>query len=468
MNLAKHARTLSTTTLVLMMVSAIDSIRNLPATALFGSSLIFFFIFSAIVFLIPVALVSAELSAAHGEKNGIYHWATLAFGDKIGLLAVWLQWINTMVWFPTLLSFLAGTATYFLDPDLAQNKIYLVSMILAIFWGMTLLNLKGLQVSAKFSSLCTLFGTLIPLFVIIFLAGMWVWLDQPLQIHFSLDTIFPSLSQSNNWLSLTAIMASFLGMELMTVHAKDIAQPQKTFPKALGISVLLILVTMILGSLAVALVLPKNQIHLVDGIMQLFTNFFAVYHVQWLAPVIAAMVIIGNLGGITVWIISPAKGLLQAAQSGFLPPFLTRENKHGVASNLLIVQAVIVSMICLAFLLMPSVNGSYWLLTALSTQLYILMYVILFIVALRLCKKQQTTATGFTIPGGKLGVFFVCTLGLMGCAMTLIVGFIPPEGINVGSFLRYEIVFIAGMITLILPVVLLYGYRKNLAQYRNS
>ena len=53
--------------------------------------------------------------------------------------------------------------------------------------------------------------------------------------------------------------------------------------------------------------------------------------------------------------------------------------EHGVAANLLITQAVIVSFICLAFLLMPSISGSYWLLTALNIQLYMIMYVMMFI-----------------------------------------------------------------------------------------
>ncbi|MEO8401812.1 MAG: amino acid permease, partial [Gammaproteobacteria bacterium] len=117
---------LTTVALVLLITGAIDSIRNLPATSLFGSSLIFFFIFSAIIFLIPAALVSAELSSGNAEKGGIYHWTHSAFGEKFALLSVWLQWVNTMVWFPTILSFIAGTAIYFLDPGLAQSKLYLV------------------------------------------------------------------------------------------------------------------------------------------------------------------------------------------------------------------------------------------------------------------------------------------------------------------------------------------------------
>ncbi len=432
---------LSTLALVLLITGAIDNIRNLPTTALFGSSLIFFFIFSAIVFLIPIALVSAELSGTSKEKGGIYHWTYLAFGEKIAFLSVWLQWINTMVWFPTILSFIAGTATYFINPELAQNKFFLVTMILSVFWLMTFINLKGVHVSVKFANICSFVGMVLPLGLIIVLAIVWIFLGKPLQIHFTGSDLIPNLGQSNNWISLTAIMTAFLGIELATVHIKEVNTDKNRFPKALAISVVLILVTMILGALAIAIVLPKNDINLTVGVIQAFTNFFSAYHMGWMIPVITVMLLIGSLGGMTSWIISPAKGLLQAAESGFLPRYFTRYK------NLLILQAILVTLICLAFLLMPSVNGSYWLLTALSTELYVLMYVLMFFAGIYLKRK----------------LWPICLLGLIGCGITLLVGFIPPSGIDVGSKLHYEIVFSLGLLVMIAPVIFFYLYKARTA-----
>ncbi len=261
-------------------------------------------------------------------------------------------------------------------------------------------------------------------------------------------------------------MASFLGMELAAVHVNDIHNPQKTFPKALYYSVIFILATMILGSLAIAIVLPANQINLVSGTMQAFSNFLAAYHLQWALPIITIMIYIGSFGSVINWIISPAKGLLQAGQDGYLPKFLQQENKHGVASNLLILQAILVSVMCVAFLLMPSVNGSYWLLTALSTQLYIMMYVLLFAAALYLRYKHADQPRPFAIPGGITGMWLVVIAGLIGCVITLIVGFFPPDGINVGGALHYEIVFSLGIIFMIAPVLLL--YKKRFSQDFNK
>jgi amino acid transporter len=450
--------------LVMLITISIDSIRNMPATALFGSSLIFFFIFSAVTFLLPTALVSAELSAAWPKQSGIYHWVRLAFNEKTAVVAVWLQWINTMVWYPTILSFLAGTLATLINPALAQNKTYLVSIILGTFWFLTFVNLKGVKTSAKFASACAILGMVIPMAFIITLAAVWLFSGKPLQVHFTAHDILPSFKQSDSWISLTAIMTAFLGMELAAVHVNDVNNPQKTFPKALFYSTLFILVTMICGSLAIAIVLPANQINLVNGVTQAFANFLAAYHISWLLPIITTMILVGSFGGIINWVISPAKGLLQAGQDGYLPAILQKENQHGVAGNLLILQAVLVSVVCLAFLLMPSVNGSYWLLTDLSTQLYMLMYILLFLAAIVLRYKFPWQKRSFAIPGGISGIYITCILGLIGCLITLIVGFFPPSGINVGGTLHYEIVFTSGIIAMILPVFFFCQKRYQTAQ----
>ncbi len=447
--------------LVLLIVAAIDSIRNLPASALFGSALIFFFIFAAIVFLIPTSLVAAELSATFPEKGGVYHWVSRAFGEKWAMVAIWLQWINTMVWYPTILSFIAGTAAYLINPELVQNKTYLVAVILTVFWGITIVNLKGLHISARINNICALVGTIIPMIFLICLGIAWVISGKPLQISVTSETLFPSLSHSTNWISLIAIMASFLGIELAGVHVNDIKEPQSNFPKAILISSAFILLSMIFGSLAIAFVLPEAEINLVSGVMQVFTNFFDVFGMRGLIPVLTVMIVVGSVGGIINWLISPAKGLLHAAEFGFLPKFFMKKNQHGVAANILIAQALLVSLFCLLFLLVPSVNAFYWFLTALSTELYMIMYMLMFFSALRLHHRYVDRPKSFKIPFNNWGMWTTCLLGLFGCSATILVSFLPPENVSVGSPLRYILMIAAGNVITITPVLLFYLYKRR-------
>ena len=227
------------------------------------------------------------------------------------------------------------------------------------------------------------------------------------------------------------------------------------------LSVILILITMVGGALAIAMVLPKDQINLVNGIMDAFHSFLVAFHLAWALPIIGAMILIGGIGGMTNWIISPAKGLLQASQYHFLPDFFQKRNKQQVAYNVLLLQAIIVSLVCCAFLFMPSVNGSYWLLTDLSTELYVLMYMLMFVSAFFIYDKERRKTAYFSIPGGRAGFSAVCVLGLIGCAIAFTVGFIPPQTIDVGSALHYELYFAGGLIVFSLPVLGFFYYQHR-------
>ncbi|MDI9818912.1 MULTISPECIES: APC family permease [unclassified Legionella] len=449
MSSKKH--TLTIFSLTMITVGSVDSIRNLPATALFGSQLISFFILGALFFLIPTALVSAELASGWPKQGGIYIWVKEAFGKKMGFLAIWLQWIENVIWYPTILSFVAGTIGYLINPSMANNPYFLWGIIVSSFWGATFINLRGMRSSALFSNICAVSGLLLPMALIIGLGTVWIIGGNPLQVDFDVQSVSPHWQDSSMWVSLTAIMMSFCGIEIATVHANDVDNPQRAFPRALIYSVLIILITLILGSLAIAVVLPHQEINLVAGIMQAFDAFFAKYHLGILMPVVALMLVMGGLGGVSNWIIAPTKGLLVAAEDDNLPAAFQKTNRHGAPLVMLMTQAVIVTVLSGLFLFMPSVNGSYWLLTALAAQLYMLMYLIMFAAAIKLRLSLPEHPRAFRIPGGMPGMLLVGGVGIVGVLTTLAVSFIPPEGINVGTVARYESILIIGLILMCLP-----------------
>ena len=446
--------------LVLLIVAAIASIRNFPATALFGPSLIFFLIFAAIIFLIPIALVSAELSATFPDEGGVYHWVRQAFGEKWAMLAIWLQWINTMIWYPTILSFIGGTAAYLIDPALAQNKIYLVGSILTIVWILTFISLFGIQVSAKVNDICATIGTVFPMLLLIGMGIFWVLSGHPLQCHVDASSVIPTLAQGSSWVSLVAIMASFLGMELSGVHVGDIRNPQRNFPRAVLGAGAFILFVMLFGSMSIAFVVPSSEIQLVSGVMQVFTQFFTAFGLEWCIPLLTVLIVIGAVGGIINWLISPAKGLLHAADYGYLPPNIARKNRYGVAPRILIAQAIFVSLFCSAFLLVPSINGFYWFLMALSTEMYMIMYVLIFLSALVIRLRSKGPAATFRIPGGLPCLWGTVLLGISACAATIVVTFLPPENVDIGSPRDYSLSILGGSAAAILPVLMFFIYKR--------
>ena len=100
-------------TLAIMNVAAVVSLRGLPAEAVYGLSSAFYYLFAAIVFLVPTALVAAELAAMFAQKEGgVFRWVGEAYGKRFGFLAIFLQWIESTIWYPTVLTFGAVSIAY--------------------------------------------------------------------------------------------------------------------------------------------------------------------------------------------------------------------------------------------------------------------------------------------------------------------------------------------------------------------
>ena len=127
-------------TLAMINVSAIVSLRGLPAESTYGLSSAFYYIFAAIFFLIPVSLVAAELTTGWPQKGGVFRWVGEAFGTRFGFLAIWLQWIESTIWFPTVLTF-AAVSIAFVGPNqswdeaVSANDYYVLIMVLLVYWA---------------------------------------------------------------------------------------------------------------------------------------------------------------------------------------------------------------------------------------------------------------------------------------------------------------------------------------------
>ena len=132
-NRSSNKKSIGVSSLTMLIAVSVDSVRNLPANALSGSALFFFFFLAVIFFLIPSTLISAELSSSVKNQSGVYTWVKEAFGKEIGFVCVWFQWVENIIFFPTILSFIAATILYLISPNLGKNNFLLVPLVLLIF-----------------------------------------------------------------------------------------------------------------------------------------------------------------------------------------------------------------------------------------------------------------------------------------------------------------------------------------------
>lgn len=439
--------------LAMMNVIAVDSLRSLPVAAQFGYSLIFFYLLAAVFFFIPTAFITAELATAWPSTGGAYIWIRTAFGARWGWFAIWLQWIYNVVWYPTILSFIIAAVAYLFNPQLVKHKGFVLVLVLTIWWSVIGLSCLGLRVSSWLSSIGALIGTLIPMLFMIGLAAFWIKGANPLAIHFSTHVLLPNLSDFNNLAFLTTIVFGLMGLEMSAVHAGDVQNPQKDYPRALFWSTGLILLTLVLGSLSIALIVPTWQLNILSGLTDAYVLFFSNYHLNFLIPFVIALIIIGSLCSVSTWVIGPTRGLLIATFESKIDGLrgLLTINRFGAPVNLLLLQGLLVSLLAGLFILIPTVNEAYWLLSVMAAQLAVLFYILLFLAALHLRYKQGYQSRVYRIPGGKLGIWIVTGLGLLACILTFIIGFFPPSGITRGSFLRFDGILIGGILLFCIP-----------------
>ncbi|MDB6096678.1 MAG: putative amino acid antiporter [Francisellaceae bacterium] len=439
--------------LVMLNVIAVDSLRTLPISAKYGSSLVFYYCICTLLFLIPVALITAELSTAWPKKGGIYHWVKEAFGEKWGFLTVWLQWIYNLVWYPTILGFVAATLAYVFAPHLLNNKLYIISTILIIFWGATFLNCLGMRVTSIISTLASIVGTLLPMLVMIILSIIWLVKGNPSQISFSLKSLLPNFKQIkfSDLVLINSILFGLIGLEMSSVHADEVKNPATEYPKALLISAMVIVISLVCASSAIAIVLPVEEIDIVTAMIEAFARFFASFHLSFLTPVLALSMIIGAVGGVTTWIIGPTKALLAAAQDKNFS-WLKRTNKVDVPYNILLVQGIIVTILSLAYVLWPKIESSYWALTELTAILALLMYIIVFSAAIRLRYTHNQVLRPFKIPGKNLGMWIVGGVGIISCVLGVLIGFIPPSQVELGQIQHYQSILLLSVVVFCIPV----------------
>lgn len=455
----KSKRVLSVFSLVMINIIAIDSLRNLPINAEYGFSIIFFYLLGTIGFFIPSALVTAELATEWPQTGGSYVWIREAFGKQTAFFAIWLEWIYNVVWFPTILSFIGATAASLVNPALADDPYYMVAVILICFLLATLFNLKGMKTSSKISMLGAILGTLLPMGVVVILGFAIVGHGHSALHHFH---FLPESKDYHNLAFLVGVIFSLLGIEMSSVHAEEVKNPAKDYPKALVISCILIVLSLILASVAIALVVPAKHLSLVNGLNQAFAIFFNQYHLGFLTPVFEILIILGGFAGMAAWVIGPTKALMVAADDGSLPAKLKSKNKHGAPKNILIIQLIIVVFLSFTFIFSKSVSNAYWLLSALTAQLAMIYYITLFAAALKLRKNRPLRqATSYLIPGGKHGIKLVCGLGILFAIAAIFIGFIPPDSMSFSHSGNYILALIIGMAIFALPPFIIYHWRQR-------
>ena len=457
---------LSVMTLAIMNVTAVVSLRGLPAEAVYGPSSAFYYLFAAIVFLIPTAMVAAELAAMFSDKQGgVFRWVGEAFGARTGFLAIWLQWIESTIWYPTVLTFGAVTIAFIgtnepHDMSLASNKVFTLCMVMAIYWIATFIALKGLDWVGKISKWGGMIGTIIPAALLIILGIVYIATGGHNNMDMS-QGFFPDLSKFDNLVLASSIFLFYAGMEMMGIHVMDVRNPSRNYPRAIIIGSLATVAIFVLGTFSLGFIIPAKDISLTQSLLIGFDNYFKYLHISWAGPVIAIALMFGVLAGVLTWVAGPSKGIFAVGKAGYLPPFFQKTNRVGVQRNILLIQGAIVTLLALLFVVMPSVQSFYQILSQLTVLLYLIMYMLMFSAAIVLRYKMKQAARPFRLGKNGNGLMWLIGLvGFLGSLLAFVLSFVPPSQISTGSNTVWFSVLVIGCLVVVAIPFVIYAMRK--------
>ena len=312
----------------------------------------------------------------------------------------------------------------------------------------------------KVSKIGGLVGTIIPAGLLVVLAIIYLASGGHSHLDFH-GSFFPDLTNFNNLVLASSIFLFYAGMEMGGIHVKDVDNPSVNYPKAVFIGSFVTVLIFILGTYSLGIIIPKSEINLTQSLLVGFDRYFTFIRASWLSPVIAIALAFGVLAGVLTWVSGPSKGIFAVGRAGYLPPFFQKTNKNGVQQNILLIQGALVTLLGLLFVVMPSVQSFYQILSQLTVLLYLIMYLLMFAAAIYLRYSMKSAGRPFRIGSKGNGLMWIISgLGFLGSLLAFILSFIPPSQIAVGSKAMWYAVLVIGCVVVVVIPLIIYALRK--------
>ncbi len=448
--------TLGWLAMALLTVGSVGDLGAAPAMAVLGLASVLLYVVPALVFLVPASLVSAEL--ASGWKGGVYNWVSEGLSPRMGLIAIWCQFAQTTFYYPAVLAYVASTLAYVFAPSLAHSGVYTTVVIIVLFWVAILVSARGLLATGRLASYGIFIGTLIPGLLLVVLGAIYLLQGNSSAAPLNQHHVLPP------WHGLTSIVLvvngffTYAGVEVNAVHVDELRDAPREFPRAILLAVILILAIFVFSTLAIAIIVPSSHISFTAGVMQAFKSLLDHFGLSILTPIIAVALVVASLSGLLDWLTGPSTGLLEIAREhGYLPRYFQQLNPNGVQLRILVAQGIVITVIGLLYTVLPAVSRAYWVLAALATEVYLIMYVLMFVAARNLRRRQPGHERGYRAPA----LVIMCAVGTLASVAAGVVGLVPPSQLGHISTPPYLAALLAATLLVgVLPPLLLDRLRR--------
>ncbi len=426
--------------LVLLFVVAVFNLNVVPSIAANGGVTVWLWLISLLLFFWPQGIAVIELSHRYPGEGGVYLWAKEVFGDFHGFFSGWCYWTNNMMYVPTVLLYFVGVSVFVLGPrhqGLAENKIFALSAATALLIFLTVLNIVGLGVGKWLNNLGGIgtgvaAGTLMLLGLIVFLRyGTTVTAAEfrvPADPKFVLN-------------AFGVMCFGLVGLELASIMGDEIRDPRRTLPGAVAGGGVISGALYIGVTLVLLIAIGKNEISVLQGIVQAVSHLASEVGVGWIVAPFALMLSLSIAGIGSAWMGGSARIPFVAGLDSYMPGWLGKIHpKYATPYAALIVQLIVSLVLVILNFAVAGVQEAFQFMLSLAVVLQLVPFLYMFAALLKFAFRDTSTERRYSKPT----LIWAGASGLITTSLGIALAFFPAR--QVKSLLVYETWMVGGTI----------------------
>jgi amino acid transporter len=443
--------------LVLLFVVAVFNLNVVPSIAANGGVTVWLWGISLLLFFWPQGIAVIELAQRYPGEGGVYLWAKKEFGDFHGFLSGWCYWTNNMMYVPTIMLYFVGVSVFILGQGhqaLADNKFFALSASILLLAVLVVLNIIGLGVGKWINNVGAI-GTFVAAAVLIGL-GAIVWLRFGTTVTVTDFQIPANPRFVLN--SFGVICFGLVGLELASVMGDEIENPRRILPGAVAWGGVLSGLLYIGATLTLLIAVSKQDISVLQGIVQAVSHMAARVNAGWLVAPFAFMLSISIAGIGSAWLAGSARIPFVAGLDSYMPSWLGRVHPaYSTPYAALIVHAAVSMILVIVNFAAAGVQETFQKLLSLAVVLQLVPFLYMFAALLKIAAQPGFTKVHY----GKPTLFFAGASGLLTTTLGIALAFFPA--VQITSILSYEIWMFGGtllFVGLAAFFFFVYGRRK--------
>jgi glutamate:GABA antiporter len=343
--------------LVLFNVAAIVSTRWIGVAAHVGPGTLILWLLAAALFLVPCALVVANLSRRFPQEGGLYIWTREAFGEWQGFACGWFYYLNNVFWIPGVLISMVGMITYAFNPrwgKLAENPLYVLPCALILLIGTIAANYVGLKVAKWVDNFGGIGAYLVAAILVVSAGGALLSKGSATTFH-----MMPrwDLDKLNFWSQLAMAMT---GLELSPILSGEVRNPRRAIVRATWISAALVVVFYILATSSILILLKPDQVSPVIGVAEASQQASSLLGWRWVPLSIAVAILLSVGGQLGTYVGACARLPFVLGIGNLLPPaFAKLHPKYGTPYISILLLGAGAALLLLVSQLGETFRGAY-------------------------------------------------------------------------------------------------------------